>query len=163
MSQSTWKRSRGTYRVTKHVTIVTRYVPCYKSREKSHEACTKVTRWGVQYGPPSRPTNIDSHKLDYHLIRMNKHLCHVIEALLLEASLPDHPFEENMLNTSETPRLQATIHFSNLVEVFVDAFIGATNNISKEHLGHFSRAILFRVHSIFPPPEVSGHHGKDHV
>ena len=87
----------------------------------------------------------------------------VIEALLLEARLPDHPFEENMLNTSETPRLQATIHFSNLVEVFVDAFIGATNNISKEHLGQFSRAMLFRVHLIFPPPEVSGHHGKDPV
>ena len=86
-----------------------------------------------------------------------------IEALLLKASLPEHPSEEKMLNMSATLQLQATIHFSNIVEVFVDAFIGATNNISKEHLGHFSRAILFRVHSIFPPPEVSGHHGKDHV
>ena len=68
-----------------------------------------------------------------------------------------------MLNTSETPRLQATIHFSNLVEVFVDAFIGATNNISKEHLEHFSRVVLFGVHLVFLLLEVSGRHGEDPV
>ena len=55
----------------------------------------------------------------------------VIEALLLGASLPEHPFREKMLDMSATLRLQATIHFSNLVEVFVDDFIGATNNIRK--------------------------------
>ena len=87
----------------------------------------------------------------------------VIEALLLEASLPEQPFKEKMLNTSETLWLQAMIHYSNLVEVFVDDFIGTTNNISKEHLEHFSRAMIFGVHSIFPPPEVLGRQGKDPV
>ena len=68
-----------------------------------------------------------------------------------------------MLDTSETLRIQDTIHFSNLVEVFVDDFIGANNNISKEHLEHFSRAMLFVVQLILPPSEVSGHHDEDPV
>ena len=84
----------------------------------------------------------------------------VIESLLLEASLLEHPFEENMSNTSETLRIQATIHFSNLVEVFEDYFIVATSNISKEHLEHLSRTMLLGVKSIFPPLEVLGRHGK---
>ena len=75
-----------------------------------------------------------------------------IEALILEASLPENQFEENMLNTSATLQLQAMIHFSNLEEVFVDDFIVPTNNIRKEQLEHLSRFMLFGVHSIFPPP-----------
>ena len=84
----------------------------------------------------------------------------VIEALLLEASLPEHPFKEKMLDTSSTLQLQATIHFSNLVEVFEDYFIVATSNISKEHLEHLSRTMLLGVKLILPPLEVPGHHGK---
>ena len=87
----------------------------------------------------------------------------VIEALLLEASLPDHPFEENMLNTSANLWIQATIHFSNIAKAFVDNFIGETNNISKENLEHFSRAIILGVHSISPPQEVYGRHGEDNM
>ena len=75
----------------------------------------------------------------------------IIEALLLEASLPENLFEEKMLNMSATLQIQAMIHFSNLVEVFVGYFIVPTNNISKEHLEHLSRVMLFGVHSIFPP------------
>ena len=66
-----------------------------------------------------------------------------------------------MLDTSENLRIQDTIHFSNLVEVFVDDFIGANNNISKEHLENFSMVMLFVAHSILHPPEVSVHHGED--
>ena len=50
-----------------------------------------------------------------------------------------------------------------LVEVFVDDFIGMTNDISDEHLTKVSRAMIHGVHSVFPPPELSGHNGHDPV
>ena len=90
----------------------------------------------------------------------------VIEALLLETQLPPHPFEDEMLantKTSVAQRLLATATFTNLVEVFVDDFIAATNNTDSKHLEHFSRAMLFGVHSVFPPPEISGHQGEDPI
>ena len=91
----------------------------------------------------------------------------VIETLLLESSLPAHPFEDQMLREAQAStlawRIQASASFINLVEVFVDDFIGATNNIDAAHLEHFSRAMLFGVHSVFPPPEVTGHHGEDPI
>ena len=91
----------------------------------------------------------------------------VIEALLQEVNLPKHPFEDSMLNeataSSADLRLQATASYLNLIEVFVDDFIGATNNTSPEHLEHFSRAMLFGVHSVFPPPAITGHQGEDPI
>ena len=61
-------------------------------------------------------------------------------------------------------RLTAAASFINLMEVFVDDFIGCTkNNASFEHLQHFSRAMLYGVHSIFPPLEVMGHQGQDPI
>jgi len=85
---------------------------------------------------------------------------------LQEVTLPAHPFEDKMLDKArETAwqRLSAAASYVNLVEVFVDDFIGATNNSTMKHLEHFSRAMLIGVRSIFPPPEVSGHHGQDPV
>lgn len=60
-------------------------------------------------------------------------------------------------------RFQAATTFTNLLEVFVDDFCALTNNTSTEHLTNFSRAMLHGIHSVFPPPEVSGHHGEDPV
>jgi len=90
----------------------------------------------------------------------------VIDALLHEVTLPAHPFEDKMVteaNESAMSRLHAAAAFVNLVEVFVDDFIGATNNSDRTHLQHFSRAMLHGVHSIFPPPAVTGHHGQDPI
>ena len=91
----------------------------------------------------------------------------VIETLLLESRLPAHAFESQMLNDAHDHhlvwRLQATTSFINLVEVFVDDFIGATNNLTRTHLEHFSRAMLFGVHSVFPPPDITGHQGEDPI
>jgi len=81
-------------------------------------------------------------------------------------NLPAHPFEEVMVNgakESAISRLHTAAAFVNLVHVFVDDFVGATNNSDKSHLQHFSRAMLYGVHSIFPPPDVSGHHGQDPI
>ena len=90
----------------------------------------------------------------------------VIESLLQEVTLPVHPFEDKMLDKARETvwqRLSAAVLYVNLVEVFVDDFIGATNNSTMKHLEHFSWAMLFGVHSIFPLSAVSGHHGQDPV
>ena len=86
----------------------------------------------------------------------------VIASLLAEASLAHHDMEDKMLDGAQL-RLTAAATFTNLVEVFVDDFIAATNNSTEDHLRHFSRAMLTGVHSIFPPPHVSGHSGEDPV
>jgi len=51
----------------------------------------------------------------------------------------------------------------NLVKVFVNNFIGMSNLTDATHLLHFSRAMLHGVHSIFPPPKVTGHTGGDSI
>ena len=50
-----------------------------------------------------------------------------------------------------------------LLEVFVDDFIAGTNNLSNENLRLISRAMLHGIHSVFPPPKVTGHSGGDPV
>jgi hypothetical protein len=82
------------------------------------------------------------------------------------ANLPQHWFEKLMLPTLPEPtELNSTTAATDttLVEVFVDDFIGATNNTSPAHLTKVSRAMIHGVHSIFPPPDISGHNGQDPV
>eukprot|EP00957_Ditylum_brightwellii_P013163 994036-Ditylum_brightwellii.AAC.1 len=50
---------------------------------------------------------------------------------------------------------------ADLLEVFVDDFIGCTNDITTKHLTAISRAIFHGLHSVYPPPEVTGHPGRD--
>eukprot|EP00957_Ditylum_brightwellii_P031576 2394574-Ditylum_brightwellii.AAC.1 len=50
---------------------------------------------------------------------------------------------------------------ADLLEVFVDDFIRCTNDITTKHLIAISRAMLHGLHSIYPPPEVTGHPGGD--
>ncbi len=91
----------------------------------------------------------------------------VIRSLLDEINLPAHEFESDMMRETvletSTARLQAAANFVNITEVFVDDFIGGTNNPTDEHLRHFSRAMLHGIHSVFPPPSVTGHQGEDPV
>ena len=91
----------------------------------------------------------------------------VIDSLINEATLPEHAFEDKMMQEAEQEttqyRLLAAATYVNLTEVFVDDFIGATNNIHPDHLRHFSRAMLYGVHSIFPPPAITGHQGEDPI
>ena len=68
-----------------------------------------------------------------------------------------------MQKAEQLHRLQAAAQVVNLVEVFVDDFIAVTNDTSKTHLSHFSKAVLHGVHSVFPPPEVTGHQGEDPI
>jgi hypothetical protein len=49
--------------------------------------------------------------------------------------------------------------------VYVDDYIGAcVENKDGSHLGRISRAALHGIHSIFPPPAITGHtNGKDPI
>jgi hypothetical protein len=49
------------------------------------------------------------------------------------------------------------------LKVFVDDFIGMTNNSSLSHLTQLSQAMLHSIHSVFPPPSINGHHGRDPI
>ena len=50
-----------------------------------------------------------------------------------------------------------------LIEVFMDDFIAATNSVDTDHLRHTARAMLHAIHSVFQPPDVTGHPGGDTV
>jgi hypothetical protein len=80
--------------------------------------------------------------------------------------LPDHKFETLMLpaenNNAPTVSHSPNKH-STLLEVFVDDFIGMTNQITPTNLTNLSRAMIHGVHSVFPPPDVSGHNGHDPI
>ena len=84
-----------------------------------------------------------------------------------KTSLPPHKFEQQMLpneyigeNTKSLQDLQNTI---TLLEVFVDDFIGCTDDLSRKHLLQLSRAMLHGIHSVFPPPNISNHSGGDPI
>ena len=53
--------------------------------------------------------------------------------------------------------------FLHLLEVYVNDFIQMAQTSNRDALRHLSRALLHTVHSVFPPPEVTGHSGQDPV
>ena len=82
-------------------------------------------------------------------------------ASLLGTDLPPHPFEAHMLPSpadAVARPIQDLTSTISLLEVFVDDFIGLTDNTSRAHLENFSRAMLHGIHTVFPPPSVTGHH-----
>ena len=50
-----------------------------------------------------------------------------------------------------------------IIELFFNEFIGATNNADLTHLIHLSRCMLYGIHAIYPPSEVTQHGGSDLV
>jgi hypothetical protein len=90
----------------------------------------------------------------------------VIATLLRNSTLlPRHKFEDQMLplDDIEDPAPTEPQDPTLILEVFVDDFIGGTNDISLKHLTKVSRAMLHGVHSIFPPNEVTKHPGGDSI
>ena len=71
-------------------------------------------------------------------------------------SLPTHKFESYMIPAlkSSTP---APSHATDLIEIFMDDYIGVTNNLDHDHLSFFSRCMLHGINSVFPPSEVTTH------
>ena len=77
---------------------------------------------------------------------------------LRTVDLPPHGFEHYMIqnidplrNTTDSEGLVT------LLEVYVDDFMSMSNNTSHAHLLQIPRSILHGIHSIFPPPSVTGH------
>ena len=88
-------------------------------------------------------------------------------ASLLHTTLTTHPFEHKMLpkNFSDIPMRQTADlqTFATLIEVYVDDYIGAIDNITQENILRVSRAMLHGIHSVFPPPNITGHNGGDPI
>ena len=87
----------------------------------------------------------------------------VIDSLLEDPSLPAHKFEASMLKGIALDEIVQLEDYVTIFEVFVDDFIGVTNNLNPSHLQQASRAMLHGIHSIFPPPKITGHNGFDPI
>jgi hypothetical protein len=87
-------------------------------------------------------------------------ICDLIQS---KVELPPHKFEHKMMPDVEPLEDPPTAGEITLQEVFVDDFIGVTNNITPAHLLHVSRAMLHGVHSVFPPVEMTQHPGGDSI
>ena len=75
--------------------------------------------------------------------------------------MPQHNLENYLLPQVPIMKCTPKAHYETAMEVYVDDFIGITNNLSQENLEKWSRAMLHGIHSIFPPPEITGHKGVD--
>jgi hypothetical protein len=81
-------------------------------------------------------------------------------------SLPEHPLEGYLVPPGEWPDdtiEQQASDFVKLLEVYVDDFIQLAQTENRAQLEHLSRAILHAIHSVFPPPAVTGHNGEDPI
>jgi hypothetical protein len=80
--------------------------------------------------------------------------------------LPPHPLEHWLLPPSKwlDDALEAHAeNFLRLMEVYVDDFIQLAQTTDPAQLEHLAQAILHGIHSVFPPPAVTGHAGEDPV
>lgn len=91
--------------------------------------------------------------------------------------LMPHPLEKQTLTPTLTEHLQTIVNWSTaepitdrapadlycLFEVYIDDFIGLLQSQDSKEILRCSRALLHGIHSIFPPPSVTGHHGEDPI
>ena len=84
-------------------------------------------------------------------------------------ALPKHPKEELTLpealglqNAWEAGEAQGA-SFLHMLEVYVDDFIQLAQSSNPDVLRHCSRAALHGIHSVFPPPIITGHRGEDPI
>jgi hypothetical protein len=91
------------------------------------------------------------------------------ESLVREpvGTLPEHPQENlTMPKPVALPKIDTERNgrdFLHMLEAFVDDFIQLAQTTNEEALRHCSRAVLHAIHSVFPPPNVTGHNGDDPV
>ena len=81
-------------------------------------------------------------------------------------SLPPHPLEAHMPPHALWP--ESSLHstctnFLQILEVYVDDFCSIFQTSDVAHLRHVSCALFHSIHSVFPPPEITGHTGGDPV
>jgi hypothetical protein len=83
-----------------------------------------------------------------------------------EGSLAEHPLEGFLLRPQDWPEnaMEETAEkFTRLLEVYIDDFIQLAQTTDPKKLRHLARAVLQGIHSVFPPPAVTGHAGEDPV
>ena len=93
-------------------------------------------------------------------------------------TIPEHPFEGstisellglencNIWGTNECNKFLTLLEekpFWTILEVFCDNFIHMAQISDPEQLLHLSRALLYGIHSVFIPPNVSGHNRQDPI
>ena len=81
-------------------------------------------------------------------------------------SLPAHPLKEFLLPptfTTQTLTNAQTQAFLHLLEVYINDFIQLAQCTDPAQLLHLTWAILHGIHSIFPPPSVTGSTEEDPV
>ena len=66
-----------------------------------------------------------------------------------------------MMENFSVDSMRPTGDLATLIEVYVNDFIAMNNDTSHEHLQQLSRAMLHGVHTIFPPPAITGHNGYE--
>ena len=126
-------------------------------------AATETTRDIIEWLIAS-PTPLPQHPLEHHMLTPPP----------TDIPMPTTPSHANQTPTTQPtdnpmPTPQPTDnpkppnHLLSLVEVYMDDFLGCTNNLHPQHLQELTRAILHGIHTIFPPPDVSGHTGEDPI
>ena len=79
-------------------------------------------------------------------------------------ALPKHNLEHHLLQEIlSRPEQVQTREAASAIEVYVDDFIACTNNSEYNNITHLARAMLHGIHSLFPPPSVTGHAGEDPI
>ena len=81
-------------------------------------------------------------------------------------SLDQNPLERFLVPPENWPDADIEQHaasFTHLLEVYIDDFIQLAQTNDPTQLTHLSRALLHAIHSVFPPPAVTGHAGEDPV
>ena len=87
-------------------------------------------------------------------------------ALQPPGMLPEYPLEHHLVlptmwhavpddTTTKDLKDSQMQKFLNLMEVYVNNFIQLTQTMDPDHLLHLSHALLYAIHSIFPPPSVT--------
>jgi hypothetical protein len=86
------------------------------------------------------------------------------QSVASKQDLPPHVFEKYM-HPAKKPKRSSKEDSMYSVSVYLDDFIGAVvENASGTLLGRVTKAALHGIHSIFPPPETTGHvGGKDPI
>jgi hypothetical protein len=87
----------------------------------------------------------------------------IIEHIMTHPDLPSHRFIDTMLHEFLENNIPPCSGNTTVFEVFVDDFVCATNRLSCDWLEKVSKAMVHGIHSVFPPPEITGHPGGDPV
>ena len=88
-------------------------------------------------------------------------------------AMPKHPLEQLTMPPEEDGLFwlpegtsvngNGSGSFLHLLEVYVDDFIQLAQTRDEDTLRHLSRSLLHAIHSVFPPPAVTGHSGAGPV